>query len=145
MELPGPSPGCAGAADTRIEAVAVPSNAPSGDAPAWHAIPAEDALRQVQSTRSGLDADEAALRRARYGANALPPPAKRSAWLRFLLQFHNALIYVLVGAGLITLALQHWVELGRAIGTEVDAEFFGLGAGALFHRDIEAVALDTVD
>jgi len=90
-----------------------------GEAPAWHAIPAEDALRGVKSERSGLDAGEIALRQARYGPNALPPPAKRSAWLRFLMQFHNALIYVLIGAGLITLALQHWVDSGVIFGVVI--------------------------
>jgi len=119
MDLPGPSPGCAGAGDTRTERVALPSNAPPRDAPAWHAIPAEDALRWVQSTRSGLDADEVALRRVRHGPNTLPPPAKRGAWLRFLLQFHNALIYVLIGAGVITLALQHWVDSGVIFGVVI--------------------------
>ncbi len=42
-------------------------------------------------------------------------------------------------------ALQRGVKLGRAVGAEVDAEFLGLGAGAFFHRDIEAVTLDAVD
>jgi len=88
-------------------------------APAWHAIPAEDALRAVKSERSGLDADEVALRRARVGPNTLPPPARRSAWLRFLLQFHNALIYVLIGSGIITLLLQHWVDSGVIFGVVI--------------------------
>ena len=88
-------------------------------APDWHALPAEDALRIVKSARGGLDADEVARRQAHYGANALPPPAKRSAWLRFVLQFHNALIYVLIGAGLITLALQHWVDSGVIFGVVI--------------------------
>ncbi|MDX1377110.1 MAG: HAD-IC family P-type ATPase, partial [Burkholderiales bacterium] len=73
----------------------------------------------LKSARSGLDADEVARRRARHGPNELPPPAKRSAWLRLLLQFHNALIYVLIGAGLITLALQHWVDSGVIFGVVI--------------------------
>ncbi len=94
-------------------------NAAVAETPAWHAIPAEDALRATKSGRGGLDADEVSLRRERYGPNALPPPAKRSAWMRFLLQFHNALIYVLIGAGLITLALQHWVDSGVIFGVVI--------------------------
>jgi len=89
------------------------------DGPTWHAIPAEDALRAVKSTRGGLAADEVALRRERYGPNALPPPVKRSAFMRFLLQFHNALIYVLIGSAVITLALQHWVDSGVILGVVI--------------------------
>jgi len=92
---------------------------PGGEPPRWHAIPAEDALRELQSTRSGLAADEVALRQARHGPNALPPPAKRAAWMRFLLQFHNALIYVLLGSGVITLALRHWVDSGVIFGVVI--------------------------
>jgi magnesium-transporting ATPase (P-type) len=94
-------------------------NAGAAEAPNWHAIPAEDALRALKSARGGLDADEVAQRRAHFGANVLPPPAKRSAWTRFLLQFHNALIYVLLGSGLITLALQHWVDSGVIFGVVI--------------------------
>ncbi|HSH07653.1 MAG TPA: cation-transporting P-type ATPase [Burkholderiales bacterium] len=96
-----------------------PRNAVVGETPAWHAIPAEDALRAVKSARGGLDADEVELRRARHGPNALPPPVRRSAWARFLLQFHNALLYVLIGAGLVTLALQHWVDSGVIFGVVI--------------------------
>ncbi|KPK05880.1 MAG: carbonate dehydratase, partial [Betaproteobacteria bacterium SG8_39] len=96
-----------------------PLHAVADETPAWHAIPADDALCAVKSVRRGLDADEVALRQARYGPNALPPPAKRSAWLRFLLQFHNALIYVLIGAGLITLGLRHWVDAGVIFGVVI--------------------------
>jgi magnesium-transporting ATPase (P-type) len=39
---------------------------------------------------------------ASHGPNRLPEPPRRSALLRFLLQFHNILIYVLLGAAVIT-------------------------------------------
>jgi magnesium-transporting ATPase (P-type) len=32
--------------------------------------------------------------------------------MRFLIQFHNVLIYVLLGAALVTAALRHWVDTG---------------------------------
>ncbi|OGB20941.1 MAG: carbonate dehydratase [Burkholderiales bacterium RIFCSPLOWO2_02_FULL_57_36] len=53
---------------------------------------------------------------ARYGANTLPSPPKRSAVLRFLMQFHNVLIYVLLGAAAVTALLGHWVDTGVIIG-----------------------------
>ncbi|GIZ51131.1 cation-transporting P-type ATPase [Noviherbaspirillum aridicola] len=65
---------------------------------------------------AGLDETEAARRLAQYGPNALPPPPQRSALVRFLRQFHNVLIYVLLGAGAITLMLGHIVDAGVIVG-----------------------------
>jgi hypothetical protein len=41
----------------------------------------------------------------RYGANRLAAPRRRSAWHRLLLQFHNILLYVMMGAALIVALL----------------------------------------
>jgi magnesium-transporting ATPase (P-type) len=82
----------------------------------WHALAREDALRALRSDRNGLTAAEAERRLLRFGPNRLAPPARRSAWQRFLLQFHNVLIYVLLAAGVITGALGHWVDSGVIFG-----------------------------
>lgn len=52
------------------------------------------------------------VRREAYGSNQLPERKRRSALMRFVLQFHNVLIYMLLGAGVITLLLQHWIDSG---------------------------------
>lgn len=69
--------------------------------------------------RSGLSGDEAARRLARHGCNALPLPPRRGPVLRFLLQFHNVLIYALLVAGVITLGLGHFVDAGVIFGVVV--------------------------
>ncbi len=89
------------------------------DASVWHALSADDCLRQLGSTAHGLGADEAARRFAEHGPNRLPPPARRSAFLRFLLQFHNLLIYVLLAAGVITALLGHWIDSSVIFGVVV--------------------------
>ena len=43
---------------------------------------------------------------------ACPTCRRRGPLLRFLSQFHNVLIYVLLGAAVVTGALQHWVDTG---------------------------------
>jgi magnesium-transporting ATPase (P-type) len=58
----------------------------------WHSLSAEDALAQLGSARTGLTADEARQRLARFGPNRLAPPRTRGPLLRFALQFHNVLI-----------------------------------------------------
>ena len=81
----------------------------SGDA--WHTQAPAAALRSWRTCpHNGLDAAEVSARRARWGANRLPGAARRPAWRRFLLQFHNPLIYVLLAAGTVTLALGGTVD-----------------------------------
>jgi len=79
-------------------------------APGWHALPVEACLQQLQSGPEGLSAAEAEQRLAEFGPNTLPAPPTRSALRRFLAQFHNILIYVLIGTALITLLLNHLLD-----------------------------------
>jgi len=82
-----------------------------GNAAAWHAIPADDVVKQLATDREkGLDAAEASSRLQKYGPNRLPEGKKRRAFARFLAQFNNILVYVLLGAGFIKLMLNLWVD-----------------------------------
>lgn len=76
----------------------------------WHALPAEDALKQLNSNEQGLSGSEVAQRLQQFGRNVLPEARKQPAWLRFLLQFHNVLIYILIAAALATALMQHWID-----------------------------------
>jgi magnesium-transporting ATPase (P-type) len=77
---------------------------------AWHARPAEAALDGFETTAGGLTRPEASARLERFGPNRLPEPERRSLIARFVRQFHNILIYVLLGSVLITALLQHFVD-----------------------------------
>ncbi|MBZ4691389.1 MAG: family hydrolase [Cereibacter sp.] len=77
-----------------------------------HALPAADCLSALDATPEGLSAAEAARRLAEHGPNRLPEVRARGPLVRFLHQFHNVLIYVLLGAAIVTGALQHWVDTG---------------------------------
>ena len=75
---------------------------------AWHTLPAEQVTNRLEvNEHVGLAADEVQARLDRTGFNRLPEAVRRPAWLRFLLQFHNILIYVLLGSAAITARLQH--------------------------------------
>jgi magnesium-transporting ATPase (P-type) len=76
----------------------------------WHDLSAQAALDALQAEPTGLSAAEAATRLETHGPNRLPEPPRRSALLRFLLQFHNVLIYVLLGSALITATLGHLLD-----------------------------------
>ena len=72
-----------------------------------HALPAAACLAALDATPAGLTAAEAARRLALFGPNRLPAPRGRGPLRRFLAQFHNVLIYVLLAAALVTALLGH--------------------------------------
>jgi magnesium-transporting ATPase (P-type) len=76
----------------------------------WHALPVADALAALESGPSGLNPEEARARKARFGPNRLPEARKRSAIRRFFLQFHDLLIYVLLGAAVLAAAIGNIVD-----------------------------------
>ena len=90
----------------------MPDHAPASPPPAWHAQPIDEVQRQLQVGPGGLDDAEVQRRLQQYGPNRLAPPKRRGPLLRFLLQFHNILLYVMLGAALITAVLGHWVDTG---------------------------------
>jgi magnesium-transporting ATPase (P-type) len=68
---------------------------------------ADAALAALASSTAGLSDAEAARRLDEHGPNRLPQGPRRSALARFLLQFHNLLIYVLLAAGALAAATGH--------------------------------------
>lgn len=85
----------------------------------WHSFPANTVLEDLKSSSEGLTQAEAQTRLVQYGANCLPQAARRNAFVRFLLHFNNILIYVLLGAALITALLGHWVDTGVILAVVV--------------------------
>ena len=78
------------------------------DVSAWHAVAAEEvAKRLVTDIDEGLNAGEASSRLQKYGPNRLPEGKKRGPFMRFLSQFNNILVYVLLGAGFTKLMLTY--------------------------------------
>ncbi len=76
----------------------------------WHAVPVEEALQVLATGYDGLDGQEASRRLSGHGRNRLPVGKTRSALRRFLAQFDNLLIYVLLASAAITLALGHGTD-----------------------------------
>lgn len=77
-----------------------------------HARPAAECLADLDARPDGLTGAEADRRLSQYGPNRLPEAHARGPVLRFVAQFNNVLIYVLLGAALVTGALQHWIDTG---------------------------------
>ncbi|MAL94392.1 MAG: carbonate dehydratase [Haliea sp.] len=75
-----------------------------------HSKPVREVLGALDADEQGLQSAEAAARLAEHGPNRLPVVAGPGNLRRFLAQFHNVLIYVLLLAALITALLAHWVD-----------------------------------
>ena len=83
----------------------------------WHHLPASEVM-QLLETNSELGLDRFAVnhRQEQFGPNQLTPRKGRSPWMRFLLQFHNPLIYILLAAGGIKLAMGGFVDAAVILG-----------------------------
>ena len=75
-----------------------------------HARPAADCLRDLEASSAGLTTAEATRRLAAHGPNRLPDVRARGPLWRFVRQFNNVLIHVLIAAAIVTGVLQHWVD-----------------------------------
>jgi magnesium-transporting ATPase (P-type) len=71
---------------------------------------------KLDAAIAGLDAASAARRLQQYGPNRLPEAPPRGPLVRLLAQFHNLLIYVLLGAAFIAGAMGHWVDTVVILG-----------------------------
>ncbi|MDO5667025.1 MAG: cation-transporting P-type ATPase [Alcaligenaceae bacterium] len=78
----------------------------------WHTLTAAEVRQKLGCEKGGLSHEEATQRLEKYGANRLTPPKKRGPLQRFLLQFHNLLLYVMIGAAVITAVLGFWIDTG---------------------------------
>ncbi len=74
-------------------------------APAPHAVPASEVLAGLDTGPSGLSPAEAAARLARLGPNTLPSEPPVGLLVLFIRQFKSPLIYVLLLAAIVSLAL----------------------------------------
>ena len=84
-----------------------------------YSLHSDDVLRALDSSTDGLLQQQAEQRLQQYGANWLKPAKKKSPLRRFLEQFHNVLIYVLLASGVVTSLLGHWVDSGVIFGVVI--------------------------
>jgi calcium-translocating P-type ATPase len=98
-----------------MNAATVPAT--GNEATAWHALAADDVVRRLNTnTETGLDAAEIPRRLAKYGPNRLPEAARRGPFMRFLLQFNNVLINILLAAAFVKLMMNLWLDASIILG-----------------------------
>jgi len=76
----------------------------------WHREVGQVAKELGTDLSSGLDSGEAAVRIEKYGRNQLKEAPKRSPWAIFLDQFKDFIIWILIGAAIVSGVLQEVVD-----------------------------------
>ncbi|MGP9694780.1 HAD-IC family P-type ATPase [Brachybacterium sp. AOP25-B2-12] len=113
LAAPGPAAPCStasGLAAPRDTAPGPDHRLPAVVAP--HALPAEEVLSALDASEAGLDDAEATRRAEVWGPNALPRGEQESALRRFVRQFRDPTVYVLLGAVVLTAVLGEYLDMG---------------------------------
>lgn len=76
-------------------------------AAAWHSYSTARTLAELSTSAAGLAEDAVGDRRAKHGENVLPERPSRSLATVFFAQFQNPLIYLLLGAAVVSFAIGH--------------------------------------
>jgi len=110
------------------------------DAPLlFHAVSAVETERRLGTGKHGLTEAEAARRLAEHGPNRLPAPKQRGALTRFLAQFRNLLIVVLLVASAVTLLLGHRIDAAVIFGVVIANAIIGFVQEGRAEKAIEAI------
>lgn len=96
-------------------------------------MPAEEVLQMLSTSHGGLSEDEAERRLVAYGRNTFHKSDKKSALSIFLKQLASPLIFILVGAAIVTAVLGEWAEvIIISLAVAVNA---GLGFSREYHAE----------
>ena len=105
----------------------------------WHSHSPDDAAHILNTSPSGLSESEAAARLEKHGPNSLAPPKRRGAVVRFLEQFNNVLIYVLLAAAVVAGALGHWIDAQVILGVVLVNAIVGYLQEGKAEKALEAI------
>ena len=107
----------------------------------WHQLSADEVAQHLNSNVTcGLSAAEVRLRRLRYGENAITAKAGRGPLLRFLWQFAQPLVLVLLLAATVTALLGEWVDAGVIFGVTLINAMIGFIQEGRAERALMALA-----
>lgn len=77
----------------------------------WHSVPVEALAKELRTDlNAGLDSQEAGCRQAGEGFNELPEAPPPSPLKLFLSQFTSVIVWVLIGAAVVSGLLEDWLD-----------------------------------
>jgi len=107
----------------------------------WHSLDIETIFQMVSSSTTGLSQNNAQNRLQEYGPNHIHAVKKQGPFARFLIQFHNVLIYVLLCAGLATALLGHWIDSGVIFGVVIINAIIGFVQEGKAEKALDAIRM----
>jgi magnesium-transporting ATPase (P-type) len=110
-----------------------------GNSPFWHSMTGSEVLSLLGADDQGLSSDQAGHRLGEYGPNLLPDPEKTSSFKRFLAQFRNILIFILLAAAVFTAVLGEWVDVGVILSVVLINGLIGFIQEGKAERAMEAI------
>ena len=114
---------------------------PSAESPRWHQLDTHEVVQLLDThCEQGLTAGEVTRRQKHYGPNSVSAKAGTPAWKRFLLQFHQPLVYILLLAVGTTAALQEWVDSGVIFGVVLINAIIGFIQESKAEKAIDALS-----
>lgn len=84
-----------------------------------------EVLSRLTSTSEGLSSAEAERRRTLHGENIIEAKSSYSLLRRFLSQFNNILIYILLASAVVTGLMQHWVDMSVILAVTLTNALIG--------------------
>jgi magnesium-transporting ATPase (P-type) len=107
----------------------------------WHHIKPEEVASLLDvAPGSGLDQFEIERRLKHFGENVISGKRSKTPLERFLLQFHQPLVYILLVAGVITAFLGEWVDSGVILGVVVVNALVGFFQESKAVRALESLS-----
>lgn len=106
-----------------------------------HHISETDVVAMLKTDpQKGLNKEEVQTRLDQYGPNRIATQRERGPLVRFLLQFHQPLIYILIAAAMITAFLEEWVDSGVIMGVVLVNAFIGFIQESKALKALEALS-----
>ncbi len=106
----------------------------------WHHLPAEEIAQLLKtSPGQGLSSFEVKHRQEHFGPNAITAQKTMSPLKRFLLQFHNPLLYILLASAAITALLAEWVDFSVIFGVVLINAIVGYLQEAKAEQSLESL------
>jgi Ca2+-transporting ATPase len=106
----------------------------------WHTLESGGLCKELQTDpEHGLKAAEAVARLAKYGPNELPQAPPASPLKLFLGQFSSLIVWVLIGAAIVSGLLQEWVDAAAIIAIVILNAILGFVQEFRAERSLEAL------
>ena len=75
-----------------------------------YAYDQQDIIEALDSSPDGLSQNDVVTRISKFGSNSLPEEKSKNLFIIFIQQFVSPLIYVLLAATVLSLAIKEWLD-----------------------------------